>query len=195
MILLMRELLRPAVTLFILLSVITGIFYPVAVTEFAQIFLAVPASGSLIYQEGHLVGSQWIGQSFTEPKYFWGRPSATSPYPYNAAASGGSNQGPLNPDLMGAVKERVKLWRGGGYDAHLPIPAELVTASASGLDPHISPEAAYYQAKRIARVRDIPYQQVMDLIKEHIQARQWGIFGMPRVNVLQLNLALNHLKS
>ena len=191
----MKTLIRPAVTLFILLSVITGLIYPLLVTGIGQALFPQQAVGSLIERDGKLIGSRLIGQPFTDPKYFWGRPSATSPYPYNAAASGGSNLGPLNPALKEAVKSRVKALRIADPGNAAPVPVDLVTASASGLDPHISPAAAEYQVTRVARARGLAPETVRNLVTQQTENRQWGIFGEPRVNVLELNLALDPLPS
>ena len=187
----MKTLLRPAITLFVVLSVITGIIYPLAVTGIAQAVFPGAATGSLIVKDGKPVGSTLIGQNFTGPTYFWGRPSATSPYPYNGAASAGSNQGPLNPALVDAVKARIDALRAADPDNKWPIPADLVTASGSGLDPHISPAAARYQLARVAKARNLPPERVAALINAQTEGRQWGIFGKRRVNVLLLNLALD----
>ena len=191
----MKTLIRPAVTLFILLSIITGLIYPLLVTGIGQALFPQQAAGSLIERDGKLVGSRLIGQNFTDPKYFWGRPSATSPYPYNAAASGGSNLGPLNPALKEAVESRVKALRIADPGNAAPVPVDLVTASASGLDPHISPAAAEYQVTRVARARGLAPETVRNLVTRQTENRQWGIFGEPRVNVLELNLALDPLPS
>ena len=191
----MKTLIRPAVTLFILLSVITGLIYPLLVTGIGQALFPEQAAGSLIERDGKLVGSRLIGQPFTDPKYFWGRPSATSPYAYNAAASGGSNLGPLNPALKAAVESRVKALRIADPGNAAPVPVDLVTASASGLDPHISPAAAEYQVMRVARARGLAPETVRNLVTQQTENRQWGIFGEPRVNVLELNLALDPLPS
>ena len=191
----MKTLIRPAVTLFILLSIITGLIYPLLVTGIGQALFPQQAAGSLIERDGKLVGSRLIGQPFTDPKYFWGRPSATSPYPYNAAASGGSNLGPLNPALKEAVESRVKALRIADPGNAAPVPVDLVTASASGLDPHISPAAAEYQVTRVARARGLAPETVRNLVTQQTENRQWGIFGEPRVNVLELNLALDPLPS
>ena len=191
----MKTLIRPAVTLFILLSVITGLIYPLLVTGIGQALFPQQAAGSLIERDGKLVGSRLIGQPFTDPQYFWGRPSATSPYPYNAAASGGSNLGPLNPALKEAVESRVKALRIADPGNVAPVPVDLVTASASGLDPHISPAAAEYQVGRVARARGLALETVRNLVTQQTENRQWGIFGEPRVNVLELNLALDPLLS
>jgi K+-transporting ATPase ATPase C chain len=190
----MKTLLRPAVSLFVLLSVVTGIVYPLAVTGIAKAAFPEAAGGSLIVKDGKAIGSRLIGQNFTDPKYFWGRPSATGPMPYNASASGGSNQGPLNPALVDAVKSRIEALKAADPDNKLPIPADLVNASASGLDPHISPEAAAYQLTRVASQRHLAPAEIKALINQHTEGRQWGVFGEPRVNVLQLNISLDSLR-
>lgn len=189
----MKTLIRPAVTLFILLSLITGLIYPLLVTGIGQLLLPDQAAGSLIEREGKLIGSRLIGQNFTDPKYFWGRPSATGPYPYNAAASGGSNLGPLNPALKDVVAARVQALRAADPGNTQPVPVDLVTASGSGLDPHISPAAAEYQVARIARIRGVSPAVVRDAVAQQTQGRQWGILGEVHVNVLELNLALDRL--
>lgn len=191
----MKSLLRPAISLFVLLSALTGIAYPLAVTGVARIAFPDQAAGSLILQDGKPVGSRLIGQNFSDPAHFWGRPSATAPQPYNAAASSGSNQGPLNPALADAVKARIAALRAADPANQAPIPADLVTASASGLDPHISPAAAVWQAGRVAKARGLPETEVAKLIDAHTAGRQWGVFGEPRVNVLELNLALDAHKN
>jgi K+-transporting ATPase, C subunit len=190
----MKTLLRPALTLFVLLTLLTGVFYPLVVTGIGKLAFADAAAGSLIYRDGKPVGSALIGQNFSASQYFWGRPSATGPYPYNAAASSGSNQGPLNPALAQAVQARVQALRAADSDNTLPVPADLVMASASGLDPHISPEAAAYQAGRVARARGLGVEQVRAIVAQHTAGRQWGFFGEPRVQVLELNLALDALR-
>ncbi|XHS76536.1 potassium-transporting ATPase subunit KdpC [Burkholderiaceae bacterium UC74_6] len=191
----MKAMLRPALTLFVTLSVITGLLYPVAVTGVGKTLFPKQAAGSLIERDGKLVGSSLIGQNFTSPKYFWGRPSATAPMSNNASGSSGSNQGPLNPALTDAVKGRVEALRAADPGNTAPVPADLVTASASGLDPHITPAAARYQATRVARERGLGVDTVYQLIEANTEGRDWGIFGEPRVNVLQLNLALDKLKA
>ena len=191
----MKTLIRPALTLFVLLSVMTGLIYPLLVTGISQALFPAEAAGSLILREGKPVGSRLIGQNFTDPKYFWGRPSATGPYPNNAAASSGSNRGPLNPALKEAVEARVKTLREADPGNTAPIPVDLVTTSASGLDPQISPAAAAYQIARVARVRGLPPDAVRTLVAQQTDDRQWGVLGEPRVNVLELNLALDHLQS
>lgn len=190
----MKTLIRPAVTLFILLSIVTGLLYPLLVTGISQALFPEQAAGSLIERDGKLIGSRLIGQNFTDPKYFWGRPSATSPYPNNATASGGSNLGPLNPALKAAVESRIKALRAADPGNAAPVPVDLVTASASGLDPHISPAAADYQMGRVARARGLAAQTVRAVVVQHTEHRQWGLFGEPRVNVLELNLALDRLR-
>ena len=189
----MKTLIRPAVTLFVLLSVITGLIYPLLVMGIGQALFPQQAAGSSIERDGKLIGSRLIGQNFTDPKYFWGRPSATAPQPYNAAASGGSNLGPLNPVLKDAVESRVKALRTADPGNTQPVPIDLVTASASGLDPHISPAAADYQIARVARARGLAPEAVRNLVVQHTEARQWSVFGESRVNVLELNLALDAL--
>jgi K+-transporting ATPase ATPase C chain len=191
----MKTLIRPAVMLFILLSVITGLIYPLVVTGISQAVFPAQVAGSLIERDGKPVGSRLIGQNFTDPKYFWGRPSATGPYPYNAAASSGSNLGPLNPALKEAVESRVQALRAADPGNTQPVPVDLVTTSASGLDPHISPAAAEYQVARVARVRGLAPEIVRNLVTQQTEDRQWGVFGEPRVNVLELNLALDQLPS
>jgi K+-transporting ATPase ATPase C chain len=188
------KLLRPAASLFVLLSAVTGIGYPLAVTGIARLVFPEAAAGSLLQKDGKPVGSRLIGQHFTDPAYFWGRPSATRPQPYNAAASGGSNLGPLNPALSQTVRERIAVLRAADPANEQPIPADLVTASASGLDPHISPQAAAYQVGRVAQRRHLAAAEVAALVAQHTEGRQWGVFGQPRVNVLQLNLALDALR-
>lgn len=183
-------LLRPALTLFVVLSLITGLLYPLLVTGVAQTAFPHQANGSLITQGGKTVGSELIGQAFTEPGHFWGRPTATAPMPYNAAASGGSNQGPTNPALVDAVKARIEALRAADPGNTRPVPVDLVTASASGLDPHISPAAAAYQTERVARARGLPVAQVQALVQQHTDTPWLGLLGEPRVNVLALNLAL-----
>ena len=187
----MRAHLRPALVLLIALSVLTGLIYPAVVTGVAQLVFPQQANGGLIVKDGKVVGSSLIGQPFDDPKYFWGRPSATSPFPYNAAASSGSNQGPTNPALHEAVKSRVEALRAADPDNKAPVPVDLVTASGSGLDPHISPAAALYQVGRVAKARKMDEAAVRRLVEQHTEGRQWGFLGEPRVNVLALNLALD----
>ncbi|MGH8383257.1 potassium-transporting ATPase subunit KdpC [Pseudomonas sp.] len=187
----MVALLRPALTLFIALSLLTGLAYPLLTTAIAGLLFPAQATGSLIEREGKTVGSLLIGQSFSDPKHFWGRPSSTSPMPYNAAASSGSNQGPLNPALAEAIKGRVAALRAADPGNTATVPADLVYSSASGLDPHISIDAALYQAGRISRVRNLPLARIQQLIAEHSEKSLLGFLGEPRVNVLALNLALD----
>ena len=187
----MKTLIRPAVSLFVLLTVITGVVYPLAVTGVAKVAFPSQAAGSLIVRDGKPVGSSLIGQNFSDPKYFWGRPSATSPMPYNGSGSSGSNQGPLNPALVDAVKGRVQALKAADPGNVLPVPVDLVTASASGLDPHISVAAAQYQAPRVARVRGVNPDTVTTLIARHTEGRLFGVLGEARVNVLELNLELD----
>ncbi len=173
------------------LTVATGIAYPLLVTAIATLAFPQQAGGSLVREGDTVRGSALLGQPFSGERYFWGRPSATSPTPYNAAASSGSNQGPTNPALAEAVAARVKALRDAGHDPARPVPVDLVTASASGLDPHISPAAAEYQAARVARSRGVDAEAVRALVARHTEGRGFGILGEPRVNVLQLNLALD----
>jgi K+-transporting ATPase ATPase C chain len=187
----MKDQLRPALTTLLLLTVLTGFVYPLTVTGLAHVFFPHQANGSLIVREGKVIGSELIGQHFDKPGYFWSRPSATSPFPYNAAASGGSNLGPTNPELIEKVKARVAALRAADPDNASPIPVDLVTASGSGLDPHISLAAALYQAKRVAHARGLDENTVGALIVRHTEGRLFGILGEPRVNVLELNLALD----
>jgi len=184
--------LRAVVVSFVALTVLTGVVYPLAVTGVAQVAFPHQANGSIVLRNGIPVGSLLIGQPFDDASYFWGRPSGTSPA-YNAAASTGSNLGPTNPALFDAVRQRVEALRQAHPDRTGPIPVELVTASASGLDPHISPAAAEYQVSRVARGRGLPEDRVRALVKEHTLGRTFGLLGEPRVNVLELNLALDAL--
>lgn len=186
----MREL-RPAILVLILLTVLTGVAYPLLVTGIAQLVFPVQANGSLIERDGKVLGSALVGQPFSDPKYFWSRPSATGPVPYNAGASSGSNQGPLNPALADAVRARISALKAADPGQTAPVPVDLVTASGSGLDPHISPAAADYQVPRVARARGLPEDQVRTLVAQHTEGRQLGILGEPRVIVLELNLALD----
>lgn len=187
----MKTLIRPAVSLFVLLTAITGIVYPLAVTGAAKLAFPAQAAGSLVVKDGRPVGSSLIGQNFSDPKYFWGRPSATSPMPYNGGGSSGSNQGPLNPALVDAVKGRIEALKAADPGNALPVPVDLVTASASGLDPHISVAAAQYQAARVVRVRGIPADALTMLIARHTEGRLFGLLGEARVNVLELNIELD----
>jgi potassium-transporting ATPase KdpC subunit len=187
----MNSLIRPAVVLFLIMTVITGIVYPLVVTGIGQALFPTQAAGSLVMRDGKAVGSSLIGQPFGDPKYFWSRPSATTPQPYNGTGSTGSNLGPLNPALTDAVKSRIDALHAADPSNTAPIPVDLVTASASGLDPDISLAAAYYQAPRIARVRGLSLNGVRNLIATHARGRVFGLFGDPRVNVLELNMALD----
>ena len=189
------SLIRPALILFAIMTLLTGIIYPLLVTGIARLIFPYQAAGSLLLREGQPIGSRLIGQSFSDPKYFWGRPSATTPQPYNGAASGGSNLGPLNPALVAAARARVTALREADPDNTALVPVDLATASGSGLDPHISVAAAQYQASRIARVRGVPLAAVRTLIAAHTQGRFLGIVGEPRINVLELNLALDELRA
>jgi K+-transporting ATPase ATPase C chain len=175
-----------SIRMLVVMTVITGLAYPLIVTGIAQVVFKDQANGSLIYQNEKIVGSSLIGQPFSDPKYFWARPSATSPMPYNGASSSGSNQGPTNPALKEAVEGRIK-----DHGGKTPVPADLVSASGSGLDPHISPAAAEYQIARVAKARGIQESVLKELVQKHTEARQLGILGEPRVNVLRLNLALD----
>ena len=188
------SILRPALVLFVLLSALTGLLYPLAVTGAAQALFPSQAAGSLVLVDGKPVGSSLIGQNFSDPKHFWGRPSATAPMAYNAAASGGSNQGPLNPALTDAVKARIEALRAADPGNTAPVPVDLVTASASGLDPHITPAAAAWQVPRIARARGLPAAEVQALVARLTEAPLAGFLGEPRVNVLALNLALDGVR-
>ena len=187
----MNSIVRPAVVLFLLLMAITGIVYPLVVTGIGQVLFPTQAGGSLIVRNGKAIGSSLIGQPFSDPKYFWSRPSTTTPQPYNGTGSTGSNLGPLNPALTDAVKARIDALRAVDPTNKAPIPVDLVTASGSGLDPDISLAAAYYQVPRIARVRGMTVEAVKQLIAAHARGRVLGFLGEPRVNVLELNLALD----
>ncbi len=189
--------LRPAIVILLALTVITGVIYPLAITGIAQAAFPHQANGSLIMQNGKAVGSELIGQQFTDPKYFWGRLSATGDYPYNAfnaqtlTGSSGSNYGPMNPALMKEVQDRIAALRAADPGNQAPIPVDLVTSSGSGLDPDISVAAALYQAPRVARLRGLSLAQIQHLVAQYTQGRQFGFLGEPRVNVLELNLALD----
>jgi len=188
-------LLRQSVLIFLVLTVITGVIYPLAVTGVAQVVFSHQANGSLIERDGKVVGSELIGQQFDDPKYFFSRPSATGPTPYNAAASTGSNYGPTNPAQLDAVRARAESSKQANPDQRgTAVPVDLVTASASGLDPHISPAAAEYQVARVARTRRLDEAKVRELIRAHTTGRSFGLLGEPRVNVLKLNLALDTLE-
>ena len=190
----MSKVLLPALLMLLVFSVLTGIVYPLAVTGIANLCCARTAGGSLIVHGERLVGSALLGQPFDDPKYFWPRPSATTPQPYNGTGSTGSNLGPTNPAQLDAVKARLATLQQVDPGNTLPVPVELVTASGSGLDPHISPAGARYQLARVARVRGIDSARLAALIEAHTQSPQWGVLGEPRVNVLELNRALDALK-
>ena len=187
--------LRPVFMVFLLLTFVTGIAYPLLVTGVAQLVFPEEAKGSLIRSEGGYAGSELVGQPFDEPKYFWGRPSATPDFPYNSAFSSGSNLGPSNPALMETVKARVEALQKTDPGNKSPIPIDLVTSSGSGLDPHISPAAAIYQISRVVRVRGLSADQVRRLVDQFTEPRQWGFLGEPGVNVLKLNRALDRISS
>ena len=182
---------KPALLMLLVWTLITGVLYPALVTSLGQLLFPRQANGSLIVKDGKALGSELIGQPFSDPKYFWGRPSATAPHPYNAGASSGSHLGPTNPALIEAVKGRVEALKDADPGNSAPAPADLATASGSGLDPHISPAAAAYQAARVARARQLAEPMVRELVAQHTEGRQFGFLGEPRVNVLQLNLALD----
>ena len=182
---------RPAIVSLVLLTAITGVVYPALVTAIGQLVFSHQANGSLIVKDGKPVGSALIGQPFDHPKYFWGRPSATSPFGYNAGASGGSNLSPTNADLIKTVQGRVDALKAADPGNTAPVPVDLVTASGSGLDPHISPAAALYQVERVAKARKMSASDVRALVDRHTEGRQLGFLGEPRVNVLALNLALD----
>lgn len=185
---------RSAVLMLLVLTVITGVIYPLVVTGIAQVAFPSAASGSLLSRDGKLVGSSLIGQGFVGPGYFWSRPSATSPTGYNGAASSGSNYGPLNPALADAVKGRVDALVEADPEHRTPVPVDLATSSGSGLDPHVSPAGARYQTARVARARGLDPAAVLRLVDEHTEGRQLGLLGEPRVNVLELNLALDAMQ-
>ena len=192
--------LRPALVSFIALSAITGLAYPFVITGISKVVFPHQAGGSLIVKDGKVIGSEWIGQSFTAPKDFWGRLSATQdadskPLPYNAANSGGSNLAPSNPDLAKAVQDRIAALRAADPETTGPVPVDLVTSSGSGLDPHISPASAAYQVHRVAKARGLDEAKVRDLVTAHIEGPQLGVLGESRVNVLKLNLALDAISS
>jgi potassium-transporting ATPase KdpC subunit len=190
----MARQLRTALVLLGLFTVITGVIYPLAITGIGQAFFHHQSNGSFIEENGRVVGSEMIGQPFSDPEYFWGRLSATSRFPYNAASSAGSNYGPLNPELRRAIEARIDALEAADPDNSLPIPIDLVTFSASGLDPHISLAAANYQVSRVARYRGMSEGQVYELVNRFTEGRQFGVLGEPRVNVLGLNLALDAIK-
>ena len=183
--------LRPAIVSLVALTILTGLVYPVVVTGMAQLLFPRQANGSLIVKDGKAVGSALIGQPFDDPKYFWSRPSATSPFPDNAGSSGGSNLGPTNPDLQKAVQGRIDALKAADSGNTAPIPVDLVTASGSGLDPDISPAAALYQVPRVAKARGLTEEAVRNLVEQYTAGRQFGFLGESRVNVLRLNLALD----
>jgi potassium-transporting ATPase KdpC subunit len=187
----MKSLFRPLIVVFVALVAITGLAYPAVMTVFGQAVFPAQANGSLIEQNGKVVGSALIGQQFDAPRYFWGRLSATTPMPYNATGSGGSNLGPLNPSLSDQVKGRLDALKAAGTDLSKPVPVDLVTASGSGLDPEISPAAADYQVERVAHARKLPADAVRQLVAANTSGRQFGVLGEARVNVLKLNLALD----
>lgn len=190
----MTSIIRPALVLFTVLTLITGVAYPLVVTGAAQTLFPSQAAGSLVLKDGKAIGSALIGQNFSDPQHFWGRPSATGPMPYNAGASSGSNQGPLNPALLDAVKGRVEALRAADPGNTAPVPVDLVTASASGLDPHISPAAARYQVARVAKARGVTAGKVQALVEQQTDMPLIAFMGEPRVNVLKLNLALDALR-
>jgi K+-transporting ATPase ATPase C chain len=190
----MFAILRPALMVFLTLSILTGVLYPLIVTGVAQLIFPVQANGSLMGREGKPIGSELIGQPFDDPKYFWGRLSATPDFPYNSASSSGSNLGPSNPALVEAVKARAEALQKADPGNRSSIPIDLVTSSGSGLDPHISPAAALHQASRVARVRGLSEERIRYLVEHFTEVRQWGFLGEPRVNVLRLNLALDGMQ-
>ncbi len=187
----MRTQIRPTLVILSLLTFITGLLYPMAITGIAQWVFPWQANGSLLERDGQVIGSALIGQPFDDPRYFWGRPSATASFPYNAAASSGSNLGPTNPALEEAVRVRLEVLRAADPANTQPVPVDLVTTSGSGLDPHISVAAALYQVSRVARARGLAEEQVRALVEQYTEGRQFGVLGEPRVNVLRLNLALD----
>jgi potassium-transporting ATPase KdpC subunit len=190
----MVKIIRPVIASLFVFTVIAGILYPLAVTGIAQFFFPVQANGSVIVKNGKPAGSSLIGQPFDNPKYFWGRLSATSPFPYNSASSSGSNRAQTNPDLIKQAKERISALRGTDPQTSAPVPADLATSSGSGLDPHISPAAAEYQIQRVAKSRGLDEAKVRKLVTNYTEGRQLGILGEPRVNVLELNTALDGIR-
>ncbi|PQV44676.1 potassium-transporting ATPase subunit KdpC [Paraburkholderia sp. BL21I4N1] len=190
----MKNLFRPLIVIFAVLTAVTGLAYPAVMTAVGQAAFHEQANGSLIEQNGKVVGSKLIGQQFDAPQYFWGRLSATSPMPYNATGSSGSNLGPTNPALLDEVKGRIDALKAAGTDMSKPVPVDLVTSSGSGLDPEISPAAAAYQIERVANARKLAVNDVQALVDRYTSGRQFGVLGEPRVNVLQLNLALDEMK-
>lgn len=187
----MASVMRTAALMLLAMTALTGVAYPLLVTGLAQLAMPARANGSLLTQEGRVVGSGLIGQPFRDPGYFWGRPSATAPTPYNAAASAGSNLGPANPALAQAVAARIAALQAVDSGNAAPVPVDLVTASASGLDPHITPAGALWQGGRVARARGLPEDEVLRVVAACTEGRQFGVLGEPRVNVLRLNLALD----
>jgi potassium-transporting ATPase KdpC subunit len=185
--------LMPALRMLVVMTALTGVIYPLVVTGVAKVAFPRAANGSLIVKDGKTLGSDLIGQPFDDPKYFWSRPSATSPQPYNAMASSGSNQGPRNPALADAVKDRIKALRDADPDNTAAVPVDLITASGSGLDPHISVAAAEYQLARVAKARGLASENVQRLVTENTEGRTLGVLGEPRVNVLKLNIALDRI--
>jgi len=195
MVLDMIKLIKPAVMMLLIWTLLTGIIYPALVTGLAQGLFPAQANGSILRnQQDKAVGSALIGQPFSDNSYFWGRPSATAPYPYNAGASSGSNLGPTHPALADAVKHRIEALQAADPENKAPVPVDLVTASGSGLDPHISPAAAEFQIQRIAHARHIDPKKLQEMVRMHTEGRQWGFLGEPRINVLTLNLALNAMQ-
>ncbi|MEX3635242.1 potassium-transporting ATPase subunit KdpC [Paraburkholderia sp. BR14320] len=190
----MKNLFRPLIVIFAVLTAVTGLAYPAVMTAFGQAAFHDKANGSLIEQNGKVVGSQLIGQQFDAPQYFWGRLSATSPMPYNPQGSGGSNLGPNNPALLDEIKGRLAALKAAGTDMSKPVPVDLVTSSGSGLDPEISPAAAAYQVERVAQARHLAPSDVQVFVERYTTGRQFGVLGEPRVNVLKLNLALDEMK-
>jgi K+-transporting ATPase ATPase C chain len=190
----MKTLIRPAISLFVLLSVVTGVIYPLVTTGIGKVVFPDQANGSLIEKDHKILGSTLIGQNFSTPAYFWGRPSATGPMPYNGVNSGGSNFGPTNPAQKAAVADRIKALRDADPSNTQPVPVDLVEASGSGLDPEISPAAAYYQVQRVAKARKISAEAVKQLVAKYTEGPQLGVLGEARVNVLKLNLALDEHK-
>jgi potassium-transporting ATPase KdpC subunit len=188
------QIIRPAVLMMVVMTLLTGVIYPLVVTGLAQAVFPDQAAGSLIYEDGTPVASSLIGQPIDDPKYFWSRPSATGPFPYNAAASSGSNLGPIEPNLLAAVKARVDALKSADPENESPIPVDLVTSSASGLDPHISPASAEYQLSRVARIRGLSPGTVRKLVEKHTQNRTFALLGEERVNVVTLNRALDETK-
>ena len=187
----MMKMFRSTLSIFLALTLVTGVAYPLVVTGISHAFMPGKAMGSVVTRDGKAVGSSLLGQSFTSPGYFWSRPSVTGPQPYNGAASTGSNLSPTNPALLDAISARVKALREADPGNTAPVPVDLVTASGSGLDPHISPAAALYQVPRVARARGMTDARVRELVESQIEGRTFGVFGEPRVNVLKLNLALD----